>query len=166
MTFLLLRIHFLLEIATFADNKQFFCVMCNLKPVYITSSCEMGSSLGPWSWFSVFHVCTKKTNSDSFSLYAENSTTMSPSTGAGGNDKEGSKRKQCCNVDPRFRVNESIISGLEVFPPSSKSDNTNTRGTLLSSCFPYRFNLHGFRGRNACVIRILGLAVGIWYVSL
>ena len=56
---------------------------------------------------------------------------MSPSTGAGRRDEEGSKVKLCCNVDT---VNETIIRGLEVFPPSSKSGNTNSHGTLLSNC--------------------------------
>ena len=59
---------------------------------------------------------------------------MFPRTRAAGNDKERNKAKQCCNVATIHSFNETIIRGLEVFPPSSKFGSPNSHGTLLSSC--------------------------------
>ena len=59
---------------------------------------------------------------------------MFPRTRARGNDKERHKAKQCCNVATDHSFNETIIRGLEVFPPSSKIGSPNTHGTLHSSC--------------------------------
>ena len=59
---------------------------------------------------------------------------MFPTTSAPGNDKERNRARQCCNVATDHKFNETIVRGLEVFPPSSKFGSPNTHGTLLSSC--------------------------------
>lgn len=51
---------------------------------------------------------------------------MFPRTRAAGNDKDRNKAKPCCNVATIHSFNETIIRGLEVFPPSSKFGSPNS----------------------------------------
>ncbi|XP_044184958.1 myelin regulatory factor-like isoform X2 [Acropora millepora] len=75
-------------------------------------------------------VCRNK--STQTKTFEEDPTTMFPRTRARGNDKEKHKAKQCCNVATDHSFNETIIRGLEVFPPSSKIGSPNTHVSAAS----------------------------------